>query len=166
MKNLKLVKSQDRWDLSQDQWDLYNPEGYKVASTLKGCKSVLSIKNCEAIERGYDLVELIDIELNKLPYTKHLDDGQFNDGQLAGFELGAEWAFQKALELMGDKKFSEEDVKNLIDNFHSIYEDGFGVASDNKKQRAYKLIQSLKKNEWDVEVQVDTDGWLILKRTK
>ena len=25
-------------------------------------------------------------ELNKLPYTKHPDDGQYNDGQLAGFQ--------------------------------------------------------------------------------
>lgn len=30
-------------------------------------------------------------ELDKLPYTKHLDDGGFNDGQLAGFERGARW---------------------------------------------------------------------------
>lgn len=30
-------------------------------------------------------------EIDKLPYTKHLDDGQYNDGQLAGFEKGCEW---------------------------------------------------------------------------
>lgn len=36
--------------------------------------------------------ELLQKELDKLPYTKHLDDGQYNDGQLAGFELGARWA--------------------------------------------------------------------------
>lgn len=33
----------------------------------------------------------ITAEINKLPYTKHLDDGQFNDGQMAGFEKGAYW---------------------------------------------------------------------------
>lgn len=169
----------------EDRWDLYNSEGHNIASTSKGCTSKLSLKNCQAIERGYDLDELIDIELKKLPYTKHLDDGQFNDGQLAGIELGAEWAFQKSLELMGHKKFSEEDVKNLIDNIHSIYEDGFGVATDDKKQRAYKLIQSLQQSEWDVEIEMesiydgldgmaqpqyhnqpklDADGCLILKR--
>lgn len=36
--------------------------------------------------------ELLQKELDKLPYTKHLDDGQYNDGKIAGFELGARWA--------------------------------------------------------------------------
>lgn len=36
--------------------------------------------------------ELLDQELDKLPYTKHLDDGQYNNGQLVGFEHGARWA--------------------------------------------------------------------------
>ena len=44
--------------------------------------------------------ELLEAELNKLPYTKHLDDGCFNDGQMEGFELGARWAY----ELLNDKK--------------------------------------------------------------
>ena len=35
----------------------------------------------------------LEEELNKLPYTKHADDGGYNDGQLAGFEHGARWAF-------------------------------------------------------------------------
>lgn len=38
--------------------------------------------------------ELLDIEIEKLPYTKHLDDGQFNDGQQYGFELGARWLYK------------------------------------------------------------------------
>lgn len=38
--------------------------------------------------------ELLLIELEKLPYEKHLDDGQYNDGQIAGFELGARWTFE------------------------------------------------------------------------
>ena len=31
-------------------------------------------------------------QLDKLPYTKHFDDGGYNDGQMAGFEHGARWA--------------------------------------------------------------------------
>jgi hypothetical protein len=38
--------------------------------------------------------ELLQAELDKLFYTKHLDHGQYNDGQLAGFELGARWALK------------------------------------------------------------------------
>jgi hypothetical protein len=33
--------------------------------------------------------------LEELPYTKHLDDGQYNDGQAYGFECGARWAYEK-----------------------------------------------------------------------
>lgn len=35
--------------------------------------------------------EEIEAEIQKLPYVKHLDDGQFNDGVIHGFELGAKW---------------------------------------------------------------------------
>lgn len=40
--------------------------------------------------------KLLQQELDKLPYEKHVDDGLYNDGQLAGFELGAIWALNYA----------------------------------------------------------------------
>jgi hypothetical protein len=80
-----------------------------------------------------------------------------------GFKIG----FQKALELMGDKKFSEEDVREAF--FHVQNEPTFDV-----------FIQSLQQTEWDVEVvmekidlsfgcykiqpKFDEEGCLILKR--
>jgi hypothetical protein len=33
----------------------------------------------------------LKVRLDELPYTKHLDDGQYNDGQAYGFECGARW---------------------------------------------------------------------------
>lgn len=39
--------------------------------------------------------ELLQVRLDELPYTKHLDDGQYNDGQMAGFECGARWLYEK-----------------------------------------------------------------------
>lgn len=36
--------------------------------------------------------EMLQAEINKLPYTKHVDDGQYNDGVCYGFEIGARWA--------------------------------------------------------------------------
>jgi hypothetical protein len=39
--------------------------------------------------------ELLQVRLDELPYTKHLDDGQYNDGQVAGFEYGARWLYEK-----------------------------------------------------------------------
>lgn len=38
--------------------------------------------------------ERLEDKLNKLPYEKHVDDGQYNDGVLSGFELGARWAYK------------------------------------------------------------------------
>lgn len=39
--------------------------------------------------------KLLSARLEELPYTKHLDDGQYNDGQAYGFECGARWAYEK-----------------------------------------------------------------------
>ena len=41
--------------------------------------------------------EEIDKEMDKLPFSKHVDDGLFNDGQLMGFELGAKWMKEQIL---------------------------------------------------------------------
>jgi hypothetical protein len=53
----------------------------------------------------------LEAELKKLPYTKHLDDGQYNDGQLVGFEFGATWGYNKAKEKY---KYTEEDLRKAI----------------------------------------------------
>jgi hypothetical protein len=39
--------------------------------------------------------EEIDKYLKSFPYTKHLDDGQYNDGVIDGAELGIEWLKNK-----------------------------------------------------------------------
>ena len=39
--------------------------------------------------------EEIYVYINSLPYTKHLDDGQYNDGVRVGAELGIEWMKNK-----------------------------------------------------------------------
>ena len=54
-----------------------------------------AIDSLKPIELPSD--EEIDEECRKLPYEKHLDDGQYNDGQMAGFELGAYWMRQQIL---------------------------------------------------------------------
>lgn len=38
--------------------------------------------------------EALQVELDKLPYEQHVDDGMYNDGKQAGFELGARWALE------------------------------------------------------------------------
>lgn len=87
----------------------------------KECKKIIShlpLSNSPLLE-GVDLLpplednnevweQGLEKEINKLPYTKHLDDGQYNDGQLAGFEFGATWGYNKAKEKY---KYTEEHLR-------------------------------------------------------
>lgn len=122
----------------------------------------LSLKNCQEIERGYDLDELA------MGYDLY-ENINFV-GQMRTFKAG----FQKALELMGDKKFSEDDLR-LAMHFGK-----FGEA--NSQTTTIGFIQSLQHVEWEVEIEMvpamsnngnvyygdipklDADGCLILKR--
>jgi len=57
------------------------------------------IDSLDAIELPTD--EHIQQYLNTFPYTKHLDDGQYNDGVIVGAELGIQWMRDK---IQGGKK--------------------------------------------------------------
>ena len=133
----------------------------------------LSLKNCQAIENGYDLDEL-----RQKAYEKYDKDDLSLDEQIqrsGGFLVGFEDGFQKAIKILGDKKFSEEDMKKAI----YIAWEGGELASTH-------IIESLQQTEWDVEIVMeccgkvysqycdgtcehvkpllDVDGCLILKR--
>ena len=156
--NGELVKRQDRWDL-------YAEDGSKIGSSAKNPMNKLSIKNCEAVANGYDLDELAEqnwrIGLEECIPTPATHVTSFKAG------------FQKALEILGDKKFSEEDMMQAIITTQ---------VSDSIKNNddRLELIQSLQQTEWDVEIEMwfygtrhkkgewipklDADGCLILKR--
>ena len=93
---------------------------------------LLSIKNCQAIELGYDLDELYD------EVDKSFDYSEFD---FISFRLG----FQKALELIGDKKFTEQDVISMIEKSRET-----GLTAE-------YLILTKQQTEWDVEVEWETD---------
>ena len=126
----------------------------------------ISLKNCQAIERGYDLDELVKGFIERTGY---------NDFDSYSYKLG----FQKALELLGDKKFSEEDIRKVVNYmFEQIVVFGNKVSALDVD----RCIQSLQQNEWDVEIvmedsigigdkytpdtkpKLDENGCLILKR--
>ena len=132
------------------------------ATTHKESFRILSLKNCQAIERGYDLDKLIEEAIIQV-VDKNEQVGLFDIGFLKGF--------LKALEILGDKKFSEDDV-NLA----------FILGKNRDESRINQLINSkLQQTEWDVEVEMvpalsnngnayygdipktDADGCLILK---
>ena len=154
--NEQLVKREDRYDL-------YDSDGHKIASTLDGAGNKLSLKNCLSIERGYDLEELAK--------TEYPIGEVWNEEEALIRELAFKKGFQKALELMGDKKFSEEQLREAF--LHVQNEPTFDV-----------FKQSLQQNEWDVEIEtvpalsnngnvyygdipkLDDEGCLILKKYK
>ena len=125
----------------------------------------LSLKNCQAIENGYDLDELAD------EYAKYMnDDDETSD---IDFKVG----FQKALEILGDKKFSEEDILD-------VWEDGATKQHPLTREKKEKLFKALQQKEWKVEVimdripadlapggwdvfpKLDAEGCIILKRVE
>lgn len=137
----------------EDRWDLYNEDGHKIASTLDGAGNKLSFKNYQAIERGYDLDELA---------TKICGNTIYDFEKHDFFRQG----FQEALELMGDKKFSEEDIRKALSAGLSI---GYGrqFEIENKQVEIDSYMESLQQTEWEVTYnpeELDADGCLILKR--
>lgn len=103
-------------------------------------KQKLSLKNCQAIERGYDLDELLNDYIMRRPFMRIDKKHQkmYKEG------------FQKALEILGDKKLSREKVQ---DNFKGLRD----CISDKDIaefyiQLAITMFSEIQQTEWDVEV--------------
>ena len=126
----KLIKTID------EQGVMYSLSGDNLPENY-----VLSDKNCQSIERGFDLDELADEYCNKIPFTLY-EQEIFKDG------------FQKAVELMGDKKFSDDQLKQSLWGlghvlFHNCQN---GFAEGEPQKYIDSIIQSLQQTEWDVEI--------------
>lgn len=134
--------------------------------------SKLSIKNCQAIERGYDLNELVEQEFSKFDQEARIIYRRQLQESLANM-------FKKALEILGDKKFSEADVINIAEYVRVASQSSPSV----RTKDLFNEYQSLQKTEWEVEIiteegkdtfgnaeltwynpKLDADGCLILKR--
>lgn len=166
----KLIKTQDGFVLLDDE----SNEIGQTFGKFKGKK--LSLKNCQSVENGYDLEELAKSEAIKISETEVRDEK---------LERIYKRGFQKALEILGDKKFSENDMRMIfkmgVDNGFWRHRDGFKYEDES--------IKSLKQTEWLVEIEIepyhdgdfiddgkthiieaklrprlDSDGCLILKR--
>ena len=110
----------------------------------------LSLKNCEAIERGYDLDELAeDWVFGENSHKWSSNDDTAGDNY-ASFKSG----FQKALSILGDKKYSERDMRiaynDGMDNIDSV-----GDYIDRPDEDFNDTIQSLQQTEWEVEIEMD-----------
>ena len=99
----------------------------------------LSLKNCQAIENGYDLDELANRAFDNMGY--HSTVTPYEEKQ---FKLGYMVAFREVLEILGDKKFSEEDMREAISQTRK------GMLYNKKYEDEY--IQSLQQTEFEVEI--------------
>ena len=134
---MELVKRNDRYDL-------FNVDGHKIASTLNGCANKLSLKNCEEIANGYDLDELSSYWRW---YYSDIVPEHLRDHLKNSYKAG----FQAALEILGDKKFSERDMIEFADK---IYKSRI----ENKVfEELPKIIQSLQQTEWKVEIEMEPE---------
>ncbi len=109
----------------------------------------LSIKNCEAIANGYDLDELKKDFANN--HKKESDMAYEYGRDMYSFQKG----FQKAVELLGDKKFSElyKKIDSMVDfaknHFTTDAYDIIQMFVDNLKVNIQKIQQQ---TEFDVVI--------------
>jgi hypothetical protein len=157
---------------SNGRFDLYKIEDVDqlntIGSSFDNPKGKLSLKNCQAIELGYDLDELI---------SNHLENNHI-EAQTRRVDV----IKLLILEILSDKKFSEEDIIKAIKLAR--------IKDTNPKNTSAfltldeEIIQSLQQT-WDVEIEkefifdptmgisqgyysdkpkLDSNGNLILKR--
>ena len=115
---------------------------------LKSINQALSLKNCEAIENGYDLDEVVEDIVKTIVPNDRGEDIWYGTSMAVG-----KLCFQKALEILGGKKFSEEDMKKAIHFGASWREQLF-----NGTTKTSELFESLQQTEWDVEIVMDICG--------
>ena len=158
----KLIKKDDHYFLEVEpyKWTPLNEFPVIVANTFdkpKGDILQLSLKNCQAIERGYDF----DIYNEAIGYASikgHPDPAGFSNEQI-GLLHGYIDGFKKAIEILGDKKFREEDLEKAITkSWYKGAEESYKgltmVSDDDVKE----IIQSLQQKEWDVTIETTCDG--------
>jgi hypothetical protein len=167
MKTKLLKTEKGHYVLIDDTKGTYD-NGFLIGSSRRDTDAnKLSIKNCEAIERGYDLDELaMGYDLyEKINFV----------GQMRAYKEG----FQKSIELNKNKLFTLEDMMNCWNK---------ALKFQDHKETLGEYITSLQQTEWDVEIveecldptcdgvnrkgecittgkpKLDSDGCLILRK--
>jgi hypothetical protein len=167
MKTKLLKTEKGHYVLIDDTKGTYD-NGFLIGSSRRDTDAnKLSIKNCESIERGYDLDELaMGYDLyEKINFV----------GQMRAYKVG----LQKSIELNKNKLFTLEDMMNCWNK---------ALKFQDHKETLGEYITSLQQTEWDVEIveecldptcdgvnrkgecittgkpKLDSDGCLMLKK--
>jgi len=131
----KLIKHEE------DYYCLLNDKGEVIADVNGVDILKLSLKNCQAVERGFDLDALAENWVFTLNGHKWSNNDNTAGDNYGSFMAGA----KTILAIFMDKKFTEEDIKSSI-----LF--GRGMELWKEEEQIQNYIQSLKKNEWDVEI--------------
>ena len=140
----KLVKDFNNYHLLIDG-ELYASTDNNVIGKQK-----LSLKSCETIKLGYDLDELAE------EWCMKPENNWSNNNNEVGDNYGSyKEGFQKAVELLGDKKFTKNDIliaMICMQGQEVFYEKTFEETQETRKLYIENYIQSLQRAEWDVKV--------------
>jgi len=135
----------------------------------KDCKKVIAQQ--DQIDFSDDISEeklkeigwfdLEKLSYEEYPQTKH--DNMYDEGLRIGFETG----FQKAQQLLSDKKFTLEDMRKMMET-GIVYGRQFewDVLNGNKRKEEHnqlfdKLIQSLSQKSWNINGKWNNDVFII-----
>ena len=144
----KLIKTEFGYKLNDEN-------GVYIASEHTG---KLSNENCEAIANGYDLDELVKKEFTPSSENKWGLDNWSNEVifySKEGFVTG----FKKAIEILGEKRFSEEDVLKELNKLIIMPNSTLDTFTDDDGMVTMKWFeQYLKQTEFDVEIEM-TEDW-------
>jgi len=132
--------------LGDGDYKLYNTDGSCMATTRESPYKKLSVKNCDEIFGVIDVEELGDDHALEM-YTTSEDEIVYYENRKRNFIEG----FNKAMELMEGKKYSEEDIR---DAFSEGVENGF-YRHRNGHKYVDDYIKSLQQpTEIEVEIEM------------
>ena len=133
----KLIKVENTFYLKVGETILGTSSNPNLSASIK---YLLSLKNCQAIERGYDLDELISDIVKTIVPDDRGKDIWYGTSMAVGKQC-----FQKSLEVNDDKRFTLEDMMNCWNK---------ALTFQDHKETLGEHIQSLQQTEWDVEIEM------------
>lgn len=112
-----------------DEYKLYSHDSC-IATTYESPYKKLSLKNCQAIENGYDVIDLAE------------RNSRYNE---------EDWVsgFQKALEILSDKKYTETDL------YRAFLINSAGNDTTLRNFFEQTVLPMFQDNEWDVEIEME-----------
>ena len=152
----KLIKQEEKY------YALYTNKGIFVSDVNGGSlANRLSLKNCEAIVNGYDLDDLVRAFIDVDFYEDEGFDDILTSKEEMFIRLSYIRGFQKALSILGDKKFSKTELYRAF----LINSEGNNTTLENTFKEI--VLPMFQQTEWDCTFnpdEKDSKGCLILKR--